>query len=396
MALLLTPAISFACLPPLHDANINSNSFAVMQATIHIGMPKTGTTTLQRTFTANASLLDEAGILYPTKLSSSSMNHRILAYYTRELSNYPRHMRKLKDEAVSRQSIDELAKNLSERLQEKTYSHLIFSAESLFYPIPNKKSQAFFDFMSQYDSSPIIVAYLRSPCSFYLAVCQQKLRASTSLKSLAPPKYRDVLESYQRTFPESRVSPRLFERNALISKDIVHDFWFHSLKGAMIDLESIKIVCDSNISLSPEAMAASRLYRLSFWANSDDEHTPGTKKLINVLRQADRHVGPKKAVVKPEIRDALEAFAASDLIWLRDQHGVVFSDIDYDLLNLDRTNQIYHEYAYKPLALSEIVVIDLSRFVAIIDYLRASRFVSERPELATWIRDLRLADLQGL
>lgn len=367
-----------------------------MQATIHIGMPKTGTTTLQRTFTANASLLDQAGILYPTKLSSSSMNHRILAYYTRGLSNYPRHMRKLKDEAVSRESIEELTQNLSVRLREKTYSHLIFSAESLFYPIPNKNSHTFFDFVARYDSSPTIAAYLRSPCSFYLAVCQQKLRASTALKALAPPKYRDVLESYQRTFPGSRVSARLFERNSLISNDIVHDFWSHYLTSAMIDLESMKIVCDSNISLSPEAMAASRLYRLSFWADCDDEHTPGTKKFINALRQADRHVGLKKAVVKPEIREALETFAASDLLWLRDQHGVVFSDIAYDSLNLDRASQTYYDFAYKLTALSEIVVIDLSRFVAIIDYLRASRFVSEHPELAAWLRDLRLADLQGL
>jgi hypothetical protein len=367
-----------------------------MRATVHIGMPKTGTTTLQRTFTANTRLLDESGILYPSMLSSSSMNHRILAYYTREPSHYPRHMRRLKNEAISRDLINEIKLSIGSSLKGRDYAYLVFSAESLFYPIQQLKRKPFREFIYSLDPSPTIVAYLRSPASFYLAVCQQKLRASTRLKSLSPPRYHGVLNSYHETFPDSRICVSLFERNALANNDIVHDFCSKYLSGSSIDPATLKSVSDSNISLSPEAMAASRLYRMAFWSDHDDEHTPGTKKLINTLRKADRQLGIKKASLKPEIKQALEAHSASDLLWLKEAHDIVFSDVSYESLTVNPPMPVDLEPSHKPSRLTDILNIDLSRFVSIIDYLRASRFVAERPELAAWIRDLKLADLRDL
>ena len=367
-----------------------------MRATVHIGMPKTGTTTLQRTFTANTRLLEESGILYPSMLSSSSMNHRILAYYTREPSHYPRHMRRLKNEAVSRDLINEIKFSVDSSLKSRDYAHLVFSAESLFYPIQQVKRIPFREFMSSLDSSPTFVAYLRSPASFYLAVCQQKLRASTRLKSLTPPRYYGVLNSYRETFPDSRIRVSLFERKALVNNDIVDDFCSKYLSSSSIDPATLKSISDSNISLSPEAMAASRLYRMAFWSDHDDEHTPGTKKLINTLRKADRQLGIKKASLKPEIKQALEAHSASDLLWLKETHDIVFSDILYESLTAKPSLAVELEPSHKPSRLTDIINIDLCRFVSIIDFLRASRFVAERPELAAWIRDLKLADLRDL
>lgn len=367
-----------------------------MRATVHIGMPKTGTTTLQRTFTANTRLLEESGILYPSMLSSSSMNHRILAYYTREPSHYPRHMRRLKNETVSRELINEIKLSVASSLESRDYTHLLLSAESLFYPIQQTKRQPFKDFISALDASPTFVAYLRSPASFYLAVCQQKLRASAHLKSLTPPRYFGVLNSYHETFPDSKICVSLFERKALTNNDIVYDFCSNYLSDSSIDPATLKSVSDSNISLSPEAMAVSRLYRMAFWSDHDDEHTPGTKKLINTLRKADRQLGIKKASLKPEIKQVLEAHSASDLLWLKETYDIVFSDVPYDSLRVKTFLDVDLDPSHKPTRLTDILNIDLSRFVSIIDYLRTSRFVADRPELAAWISDLKLADLRDL
>jgi hypothetical protein len=384
------------CTPQRYDAKISKQPRSVMRTTFHIGMPKTGTTTLQRTFTANASLLKNSKVLYPTMLSSSSMNHRILACLIREPRHYPRHMRHFRSDHVSRTLINEINTTIEMQRQESSFDYLVLSAESLFYPIHKNKHQAFRSFVLSFDPDPLFIAYLRSPSSFYLAVCQQKLRASTQLKSLSPPRYREVLESYQLTFPTSSISVSLFERKALLSQDIVVDFCSKYLSDAEINPSQFQMKSDSNISLSPEAMAVCRLYRLAFWANNDDEATPGSKKMINTLRRADLHCGHKKALLKPEISEILENHAASDLLWLRDAYGLTFSDVTYGSLASKKSLSGIANITCKPRTLKEIVHIDLCRLVGIIDYLRESPFADDKPEVASWLADLRLDDLRQI
>ncbi|MGI9369243.1 MAG: hypothetical protein ACR2O2_10450, partial [Ruegeria sp.] len=43
---------------------------------LHIGHPKTGTTTLQQTFKKNRDFLEKQGILYP--MQSSQYNHKLI------------------------------------------------------------------------------------------------------------------------------------------------------------------------------------------------------------------------------------------------------------------------------------------------------------------------------
>lgn len=48
---------------------------------LHIGMSKTGTTSLQRTLAENTNILNKANILYPNSMRPNTLSHHQLAQH---------------------------------------------------------------------------------------------------------------------------------------------------------------------------------------------------------------------------------------------------------------------------------------------------------------------------
>jgi hypothetical protein len=355
-----------------------------MQTILHIGMPKTGTTTLQKTFSANVDLLAGSGICYPTQMSSSSINHRILAYYAMNPSSYPRHMRAFRDAEVSEKLIAEFNNKLtSQILAIEGASALVLSAETLFTRIRDHKKHQYSEYVAAFGDRLAISAYLRSPAKAYLSVCQQKLKASQKISSISPARYRQVIQSYQETFPFASINLVPFERQSLIGQDIVADFCQRFLSATRLDPLALLRADDSNVSLSAESMAMSMLYRRAFWPNHDDIHTPGSNKIVNMLRKADKKVGALRPSLRDEVRQEVEGLASKDLLWLRRKHGITFEDINYD--DLQRLS-IPLPVKRQPKLLSEVVEIDRSKILDIIDVLASARFFQKSSARVDWLK----------
>lgn len=362
-----------------------------MHTILHIGMPKTGTTTLQRTFCANAKLLAECGICYPTQISSSSINHRILAYCAMDPPSYPRHMRAFKDVEVSESLMAELKEKLASQVQAiEDASSLVLSAESLYTRIRKHKQKYYSGYINSLGDHLSISAYLRSPAKAYLSVCQQKLKASQAISSIAPVRYKQVIQSYQEAFPAATITLVPFERQSLIDQDIVADFCERFLSATRLDPRSLLRADDSNVSLSAESMAMSMLYRRAFWPNHDDIHTPGSNKIVNLLRRADRQVGASRPSLHDEIREEIEGLACNDLLWLRRKHGIIFEDIDYnDLQRLQIANPVKRQ----PKLLSEVVNLDYSKILEITDFLGSTKFFQKSSARIDWLKTVRSASV---
>lgn len=355
-----------------------------MHTILHIGMPKTGTTTLQRTFSANAELLARSGICYPTQLTSSSINHRILAYCAIDPSSYPRHMRAFRDVEVSERLLTEFKGRIATQVRAiDGISALVLSAESLYTRIRKHKQQYYSRYINSLGNRLSVSAYLRSPAKSYLSRCQQKLKASQKISLIAPARYRQIIQSYQDTFPSAEIFLVPFERQSLAGQDIVVDFCKRFLSDTRLEPSSLVRTDDSNLSLSAESMALSMLYRRAFWPDHDDIHTPGSKKIINLLRRADQRVGASRPSLREEVRQEIEALASKDLLWLRRKHGFVFEDIDYDKL---RQQVVSLPVRRQPSLLSEVVDLDQSKFLEIIDVLAATGFFRKSTARIDWLK----------
>ena len=368
-----------------------------MRTLVHFGMPKTGTTTLQRTFALNADVLRASGVYYPKGLRYSSANHRIAAFCVMDPSSYPRHMREFQSQEVSESLFRELTDTINAELARQRPALLLLSSETLFAKIKQYKSQKYFSWLHGFGGTVDFVAYLRSPVSAYLAACQQKLRASCRIKLLKPHPYRLVIQSYEQVFPKHSIALLPFERDQLIDADIVADFCTRHLAACCIDSARLVRADDSNTSLSAEAMALVMLYRRHFLAEMDDVYIPGSKKLIGVMRAADAAVGAAKPVLRPAVRPMVEAIAADDLLWLRDHHGFVFSDIDYASLTRPRWRLFARRpEPVQPQRLSDVVEIDLSRLHALLDALAAASWFTSSPDRTAWIASVARLSLREI
>jgi hypothetical protein len=358
---------------------------------LHIGMPKTGTTTLQKTFTHNAKLLANHGICYPTQISSSAINHRILSFFAMDPRSYPRHMAAFRDPSISNLLINEFKESVDKQIraiEDPTY--LVFSAESLFTRIRAHKRTSFNSYIYSLSPQLHLSLYLRSPSLFYLSICQQKLRASKVPSIVRPPRYKQVIESYQQCFPSADCHVAIYERNALLNSDIVCDFCTRIFNDISFNPCSLVRTDDSNISLSGESMAILMLYRRNFLPQLDDIHVKSSNKLARLLSRADQSCLAPKATLRSEIKHELERQAARDLIWLRETLNITFEDICYDdLVPLP----LMHKPARIPASLSEVMNLNSNKFVDVIDYLASTRFFYLSETRLNWLMSLRSLNL---
>jgi hypothetical protein len=192
-----------------------------------------------------------------------------------------------------------------------------------------------------------------------------------------------VIQSYQDAFPSATITLVPFERHSLIAQDIVLDFCQRFLSDTRLDPSSLLRADDSNVSLSAESMALSMLYRRAFWPNHDDIHTPGSNKLVRLLRKADRQTGASRPSLRDDVRHEIDSLASKDLLWLRRKHGLVFEDIDYAAL---QRLSIVPPLKRRPKLLSEVVALDQSKILDIVDFLASTRFFQTSSAHVDWLK----------
>ncbi|WP_322892191.1 MULTISPECIES: hypothetical protein [unclassified Yoonia] len=301
------------------------------QLILHIGHPKTGTTSIQNTLSAARPWLLERGVLYPqTKLTK--LNHRVLGpaiYDYTDDSVLNARLGGTKEKALQT-SIRE-CESVLEQVAKARPKTVILSSEGLFGSLLNARPEKMREFVQRISNDPPrILGYVRSPTLYYLSIQQQRLKGARLLKQ--PSKYRrlDAVAALQDCLG-TEVELRAFQRDRLINYDVVSDFAEWIGHPELVPQFSVE---EENTSISAEAMSV--LHRLApDAAISDMASLKAQRRLTKVVKRLDERI-PEPT--KPVLHENVAAYITklnTDLIGLRDQYDIHFKDIDYSLVGQD-------------------------------------------------------------
>lgn len=255
---------------------------------VHVGMHKTGTTSIQRTLDKN---LNDPGFIY-VKLSNPNHSRQIFTLF--EAKNHPsiNEIRNQEVEKANRQTQNQLIENFQAHRNKK----YIISGESIRTMSPSAL-QNFKSFLEQYFYKITIIAYIRSPKAYMESALQQIIKDGTDHFDIhrTYPNYQKFKQFFD-IFGEENVQLWKFDPKNFCNNDVVLDF----CQRLSIQIDPKNIIHD-NESISKEALSLLYIYR-KFGSGYGKTLTAAQEnhRLIQVLSQIKGHkvqFGPR--LIKP-------------------------------------------------------------------------------------------------
>lgn len=185
---------------------------------LHVGMHKTGSTSIQKTL--NGFSLN--GIKYA---NLGEFNHSIPMYtaFSEDPYNYHVHLNQGRTSGEIDRLRDEVLDSLRVQIAADDYRRLIISGEdiSLF---SKEAVERFVDFVTPYVDSVTVIAYVREPIGFSSSLFQQNVGGGSRGYSIPTPDYRMRFEKFLDAFGREKVIFRNFAKGALLNRSVVQDF----------------------------------------------------------------------------------------------------------------------------------------------------------------------------
>lgn len=266
---------------------------------IHIGMEKTGSTSIQQAIRLNAPLLKEVGIAFPQG-GMSRLNHNFLASAymppgsDRLVRGLPARVRKGSENAF----LDAYRRDVMAEIRQSKY--VIISGEHLLRLRGDEIGMLKRDLDAVGADDVMIFGVLRSPASYYLSLVQQEVKGSAKFPLPADffVDYADKVTGWQQHFPCMFTD---FESQRAAKEGIVGRFVEEVSRFTGVDLSSFRRdIPFANDSLSPEEMQIVQDFRDRWYRHQDGRLNRQTTRLIKALRKA-RGKGWRKPVLRPEI-----------------------------------------------------------------------------------------------
>jgi len=292
---------------------------------LHVGHPKTGTSSLQATLRKSHDALLGQSILHPL-IGTRTGNNRTLIPYLLGPSEIEKkrlgRTRPNRQAAAAAQPLTTWNSFLA-ALDHARPDTVILSSEQFFRVIHPEQQAQYCAALRSVATEIEVIAYLRSPPSYFLSHMNQRLKFYRPTRIRSGAWLRPVIDSMIRHGP-GRVSLNVFDRSVMTGGDIVQDFFARNLP----DFDTTLLGAaerESNTTISTEAMALLQQSHSGGIGLSRNRH-----RASRAIRAADRAI-PNPT--RPDFRDGVRQIAidraADDLFWLRDTHGLVFPDIDY-------------------------------------------------------------------
>ena len=208
---------------------------------IHIGVPKTGTTFLEKVLTENRKLLLERGILYPAAHLRGYGHHDIAFLLS---GGYP-------DWAIPQpRSLDELIIMLKDEAEGHDGPILLSSENFYLYPAPEKLHKLLSEALLLKNHYPVIIIYLRRQDDAHESWYNQTIKAQgythTAKESIESFfglwDYRAELERWDNVFGQQNILVRPYEKSQFVGGGLLSDFARQidlSLDGFVISNEQV-------------------------------------------------------------------------------------------------------------------------------------------------------------
>ncbi|QHD50385.1 hypothetical protein [Vreelandella aquamarina] len=251
---------------------------------VHIGMPKTGSSTLQEAFDKG---LNDSRVLYP-KFPESNQSGRIYGLFVKNYLSY--HFlaaQGVNDKEKLQLFRDKSRKILHDAFCSENKSIILLSGEDLFH-MTEEEVINFKNFLDPYFKKIVIFAYVR-PVKSLLESAFQQLVKYHKKNNLDPSslyhRYKNF-ENFDKAFGSNNVLLYKFSKGDLIGSDIVLDF---CKKLGLEDTYSDGKIF--NESLSREAVAVLFTYHYHQKINSDfgDKKYLVANEFVELLRGISGH-----------------------------------------------------------------------------------------------------------
>lgn len=297
------------------------------QLILHVGHSKTGTTSIQKNLAAERTRLEEVGILFP-ETSIIPHNQRVLVrdIFYRGETGLSLRMEVASGNAM--QMAHDEWRSVVDQFENSSAHTIVLSAEGFLQrqldSSTGKRLRKRVDALAC--NAIRVISYMRSPTGYYISKAQQRLRGGFGLIRPEPLDRVLKIKAFHK-FLGVDLEMRVFEKGQLVGGDVVRDF-FDWIGQPDFCLENP--VVDANTSVSAEAMSvlcnlkSARMYQ-------NEKELKFQRRLVRLVKKHDAMLeAPTKPKLRPEISDYITRINA-DLVTLRDQYGLHFSDVDYCL-----------------------------------------------------------------
>ncbi|KQB98304.1 hypothetical protein AL073_05355 [Loktanella sp. 1ANDIMAR09] len=294
---------------------------------LHIGHPKTGTTTLQAALVAGRMQLAQQGIAQPDTVRTAG-NAIMLGHHLFGLAPF----------AINRQgwlnisdrdALDLAAqqwRDLKAQVEAIRARQIVISSEHFFQAFDAATFAHASQILHSLAQAVVVVIYVRAPVSDMLSNLQESVKTPLNrVQRRDRDALQTIITAWAGAFPGA-VQIHAFDKQTLVNRDIKADFFGRYLPEA--DLPTLPDG-DLNTSMSAEAMAI--LHDVK--AGRLDRRFDVVSFYERVRRDDNRVVAPTHPAWQDGVAQSINNWCAPDLIWLRDAHCITFPGIDYDALN---------------------------------------------------------------
>ena len=281
---------------------------------IHIGLHKTGSSSIQETF-ARLDMPEHDYLQWGPDANHSGAFQYAFSTDPANIYSHVAMARTPKEiEEVTQDTLDDLCEGISFC----TKPNIIISAEDI-STASTESLVDFRNFLAPFAKSIQIYCYVRAPISSMTSAFQQYMKMGTSVDYLHNPEYRERLEHFDDVFGKESVHLLKFDRTTLIGKDVVADFAHHL--GIAVDAREIKT---TNEALSVEATAALYAHQKL------GKHKLGHEHAVDIREAAARilgSVGNGKLTFAVDAFEYPELYTGPDLDWIEQRIGCGIRDL---------------------------------------------------------------------
>lgn len=199
---------------------------------VHIGLPKTGSTSLQQALYEDRRNLLKNGYFY-ADLETDFHHWPLQMPFVHQPSKHHLIRKRGLTEAESMNFIREKIHDFQRQLSQSNAHTCILSSEG-FSDIPLDKIDQFRDFLQRMFHKTVIIVYKRDSVSGYLSELNERMKQGTSLSNLPFPKsyvihQEQVIQRFVRCFGEDAIRHQAYVVQRFVNQDIVQDFYHQFL-----------------------------------------------------------------------------------------------------------------------------------------------------------------------
>jgi hypothetical protein len=304
---------------------------------LHIGLPKTGTTAIQRTLN---DFLEDPSFEYFRVGGAKNCNH-LYTLFSNQPERFHEHRRLGSNPAQILALNQSLEQELLNQLDKHRDKNCIISGEA-FVSLKESELLNFRNFLNRYFTQILVVGYVRTPRSAIESGFQQDLRSSEFSERLTRNPFVNLkdFERFDRVFGKENVKLWKFDRASLLHGDVVEDFC-HRLG---IKMPTERQNEPYNESLSAPALKLLYTYRTFYPCGKGKAAVEANQRLVGALRKikgkklriSPKVIGPFLDQLREQIATIEERIGASlseDMVAEKDDIEAVA-----DLLVIDNTS----------------------------------------------------------